>query len=173
MREDETISVLRLRDLRRMPVMVAYVEEERLQLHDLLAYSALASGAYGRYRLVAVFPTHPYEGDPEVLCLDGPRLSKHRNPPFDNGIEGKSARLCLYHQQDQPERRWLPKHGLIGLFDLGRIHLANEFEWRRSNRWPGEDAPHGNTPPAAPDPALAVEPISPPPFNLLRGDPSS
>ena len=167
MRLDPTISRLTVRDVRRMPVVVIYTQEEGLELHDLLAYSALAEGRFGRYRLVAVFPDNPYESDPEVLCLDGPRLSLHRNPPFDDGIVGKSARLCLYHLEDQPERRWSPEYGLIGLFDLGRVHLAAEEVWRRTKRWPTHDAPHGTTPAAPADPSIAVPPLSPTPVNVL------
>jgi len=161
MRRDPTIAQLSLRVMRRMPDLVAYARRHGLQLWDLLAYSANAESADGRLRLVALFPGHPYTTDPEVLCLDGPRQSKHRNPPFDDGVFGKSALLCLYYRKDPDERRWLPEHGLLGLFDIARLHVANEYEWRRTRVWPGEDAPHGETPPARPDPALAVDPISP------------
>lgn len=161
MRRDSTIALLSIREMRRMPDVVAYAKRGRLELWNLLAYSALADGAYGRFRLVALFPWHPDERDPVMLCVDGPRRSKHRNPPFEEGIFGKSAELCLYYRLDPRERRWTPEHGLLGLFDLGRVHLANEHEWRRTGRWPGEDAPHGRTDPAPEDSALAVTPISP------------
>jgi hypothetical protein len=59
---------------------------------------------------------------------------------------------------------------VYGLFGLARIHLANEYEWRRTGKWPGEDAPHGHAPAALSNPALAIEPISPRP-NLLRYTP--
>lgn len=163
MRRDETIARLTLREMRRLPDVVAYADRKGLQLWDLLAYCANAEGADGRLRLVALFPGHPMRTHPDVLCLDGPRESKHRNPPFEDGIFGKSAELCLYYRKDPRERRWAPEYGLLGLFDLGRVHLANEHEWRRSGgkRWPGEDAPHGETEPAPDNPALAVEPVSP------------
>jgi hypothetical protein len=161
MRVDPTIAVPTPREMRRMPDVVAYAERLRVELYDLLAYSANAEGGEGRLRLIAMFPVHPERGHPVVLCLDGPRRSKHRNPPFDKGVFGTSAELCLYYREDPSERRWLPEHGLLGLFGLGRIHLANEHEWRRSHQWPGEDAPHGTTPPAPSDPSLAIMPISP------------
>jgi hypothetical protein len=161
MRRDPTIAVLMPREMRRMPDVGAFAERLGVELYDLLAYSANSEGAGGRLRLVALLAEHPDRGHPVVLCIDGPRKSKHRNPPFEDGVFGKSAELCLYYRQDPDERRWLPEHGLFGLFGLGRIHLANEYEWRRSDNWPGEDAPHGNTPAALSNPALAIEPISP------------
>ena len=160
-RRDPTITRLTPQEMRRLPDVVGYAERRGLQLYDILAYSALADGNDGRLRLVALFPGHPYEVHPDMLCLDGPRESKHRNPPFEDGVFGKSAELCLYFRNDPHERRWAPEHGLLGLFDLGRVHLANEHHWRRTGRWPGEDAPHGATTPARPRPELALESISP------------
>jgi hypothetical protein len=161
MRRDSTIAELSPRVMRRMPDLVVYAERNALSLRDVLAYSANAETGDGRLRLVALFPGHPYSRDPEVLCLDGPRLSKHRNPPFEDGVYGKSATLCLYYRRDPDERRWLPEQGLLGLFDIARLHVANEHEWRRTKKWPGSDAPHGPTAPAPQKPELAVEPISP------------
>lgn len=161
MRRDSTIALLSPRVMRRMPDVLAYAQRSGVEFHDLLTYSANADGADGRLRLVAIFPRHPEQSHPVVLSLDGPRESKHRNPPFEDGVFGKSAELCLYYRADPEERRWLLEHGLLGLFNLGRIHLANEHMWRKTGRWPGEDAPHGAPPPALANPALAIEPISP------------
>jgi hypothetical protein len=161
MRRDATIALLTLRDMRRMPDLVAYATRNRVELCDLLAFSANAEGVAGRLRLVALFPGHPDTVAPVMLCPDGPRESKHRNRPFEDGIFGKSTELCLYYRRDPPERRWRPENGLLGLFDLGRIHVANEHEWRRTRRWPGEDAAHGEPAPARSDPSLAIHPISP------------
>ena len=161
MRRDPTITVLMPREMRRTRDIVGFAERLGVELYDLLAYSANSEGAGGRLRLVALLPDHPERGHPVVLCLDGPRESKHRNPPFEDGVFGKSAELCLYYRQDPDERRWLLEHGLFGLFGLGRIHLANEYEWRRSGKWPGDDAPHGEAPAAPSNSALAIEPISP------------
>jgi hypothetical protein len=161
MRLDSTIALLSMREMRRVPDVVAYAERGRVRLWDLLAYSALAETGGGRLRLVAVLPGHPDTAHPDVLCLDGPRTSKHRNPPFEDGIFGKSATLCLYYRQDPTERRWAAEHGLLGLFDIARVHVTNEYIWRRTGKWPSEDAPHGVTAPAPEDPSLALPPLSP------------
>jgi hypothetical protein len=161
MRRDPTIAHLTMPVMRRMPDLVAYAKRRRVFLWDLLAYSANAESADGRLRLVAVFPGHPYTTHPDVLCLDGPRQSKHRNPPFEDGVFGKSSELCLFYRRDPAERRWRPENGLLGLFDIARLHVANEHEWRRTGKWPGGDAPHGEPAPAPADPRLAIEPLSP------------
>lgn len=168
MRLDSTIALLTLREMRRLPDVVSYAERARVRLWDLLAYSALAETGDGRLRLVAVFPGHPDTTHPDVLCLDGPRTSKHRNPPFEDGGFGKSATLCLYYRQDPKERRWTPEHGLLGLFDIARVHVTNEHIWRCTGNWPSEDAPHGITAPAQEDPSLALPPRSPRNTLLLR-----
>lgn len=161
MRADPTITVLGLRQMRRMVDLLAYYGDRRgLEIADLLAYSALAETREGRLRLVAVFPGSPASTDPSVLCLDGPRTSKHRNPPFEDGVFGKSAELCLYYRKDPPERRWTLEHGLLGLFDIARAHIANECEWRHTAIWPGADAPHGTTAPARADESIAAPAIA-------------
>lgn len=161
MRLDSTIALLTLREMRRLPDVVAYALRGRVRLWDLVAYSALAETGDGRLRLVAILPGHPDTAHPDVLCLDGPRTSKHRNPPFEDGVFGKSATLCLYYRQDPEERRWTPEHGLLGLFDIARVHVTNEHIWRRDRQWPSEDAPHGITAPARTDPSLALPLLSP------------
>jgi hypothetical protein len=161
MRRDSTIAKLAPRDLLSMADVVEYAERRGVELYDLLAYSANADGPSGRLRLVAIFPGRPSTVHPDVLCLDGPRESDHRNPPFEDGVFGKSAVLCLYFRRDPQERRWTPENGLLGLFDLARVHLVNEHEWRRWRKWPGDEAPHGETPPARANPSLALPPISP------------
>ena len=166
---DSTIALLTLREMRRLPDVVTHAERGSVRLWDLLAYSALAETGDGRLRLVAIFPGHPDTAHPDVLCLDGPRTSKHRNPPFEDGVFGKSATLCLYYRQDPKERRWTPEHGLLGLFDIARVHVTNEHIWRRTGNWPSEDAPHGLTAPAQEDPSLALPPLSPRNAILHRG----
>lgn len=161
MRRDCTIAKLSPLEMRSMVEVAAYAERRGVELYDLLAYSANADGPDGRVRLVALFPGPPEAVHPDVLCLDGPRESDHRNPPFDDGVFGKSGVLCLYFRRDPRERRWRPENGLLGLFDLARLHLVNEHAWRRWQRWPGEEAPHGDAVPAEPDPSLAIAPISP------------
>jgi len=150
---DSTISRLgrdeidRNRDLRRL------VGKLGVEPEDMLAYRALADGAFGRYRVAAVFPRPPDETDPMVLCLDGPRgkeASRHRN---------SETALCLYYWDDPSERRWTESDRLIRLFDLARQHLACEHIFRETGRWPIDEAPHGETVPAPPDPSLALPPL--------------
>jgi hypothetical protein len=160
MRADPTIAVIGVRQMRRMEDLVACATRRGLEIWDLLAYSALADTREGRLRLVALFPRSPVSADPSVLCLDGRRTSKHRNPPFEDGTFGKSAELCLYYCDDPLERRWTLEYGLLGLFDIARAHVANECEWRDTGRWPGVDAPHGTTSPAPPDQSIAAPAIA-------------
>ena len=143
-------------DLRRLAAERLGVEPE-----DLLVYGALADGPFGRYRLAAVFPLPPGAQDPYVFCLDGPRgvlASPHRNG---------EAELCLYYKRDPSERRWGEDNGLLRLLDLARQHVTAEYVWRATGRWPIDEAPHGETEPAPPDPSLAVSPLRPP----RRNDP--
>jgi hypothetical protein len=67
----------------------------------------------------------------------------------------------LYYRQDPSERRWAAEPGLLGLFDVARVHVTDEYIWRRTGKWPSEDAPHGITAPAPADPSLALPPLSP------------
>jgi len=149
MRLDSTIAWLTLREMRRMPDVIAYTERGRVRLWDLLAYSALAETGDGRVRLVAILPGHPDTAHPDLLCLDGPRISKHRNPPFED-VSSARARPCACTTARPSERRWAAEHGLLGLFDITRVHVTNEHIWRRTGQWPSEDAPHGVTAPVVP-----------------------
>lgn len=137
----------RNQDLRRL-VEVLDVEPE-----DLLAYQAFADGPFGRYRLATIFLVPPDVRDPRVLCLDGPRgvwASEHRN---------SETELCLYYKDDPPERRWRERNGLVRLFDLARQHVVAEYIWRKTGQWPIDEAPHGETVPALPNPSLALPPL--------------
>lgn len=144
----------------RNPDLRRVAEVLRVEPEDLLAYRAPADGPFGRYRLAAVFPFAPDVRDPTVFCLDGPRgiwSSKHRNGP---------AELCLYYEDDPPERRWTERLGLLRLFDLARRHVAAEYVWRKTGRWPTEEAPHGRSAPAPSDPSLALKPLGRPGRNV-------
>lgn len=150
---DSTIARLAGDEVDRNPDLRGIVEGLRVEAEDLLAYWAPADGPFGRYRLAAAFPLPPDAGDPVVLCLDGPRgpqSSKHRIGP---------AELCLYYEDDPPERRWTEGLGLLRLFDLARRHVTAEHVWRETERWPMEEAPHGRSEPAPPDPSLALRPL--------------
>jgi hypothetical protein len=145
MRLDPTIENLPRQTLRRHPDLRAYLQRHGLTALELLGYQAMAEGPYGIVRLAALFPTDPFRGgEPEVFALDGDRRSLHRNPPYDDGVQGVSATLCLYFPGDPHERRWTVEDGLVRLFDLARRHLACEHVWRETDKWPTEDAPHGN-----------------------------
>jgi hypothetical protein len=157
---DTSIRRLPTRTLRRHPDLGALVAREGGEAYDFLAYEALAEDAYGRIRLAAVFPDSFEEGgEPMVFALDGDRRSLHRNPPFDQGVQGCSAHLCLYYSGDPDERRWTPEYGLLELFDLARRHLLAEHVWRQSGRWPIEEAAHGAAPAARRRPELKVTPL--------------
>lgn len=150
---DPTITKLDGDEVDRNPDLRRITGRLGVEPEDLLAYRAPADGPFGRYRLVAVFPLPPDIRDPAVLCLDGPRgprSSKHRNGP---------AELCLYYEDDPPERRWTEDLGLLRLFDLARRHVTAEHIWRETERWPTEEAPHGRSEPVLPDPSLALAPL--------------
>lgn len=158
---DPTITRVSGYTLRRHPDLDAFNRRALLLWSDVLGYQARAEGPYGVVRLAALFPKSPFEGaDPSMFALDGERFSLHRNPPFDQGVEGVSANLCLWFPQDPPERRWTAEYGLVELFDLARRHLAAEHVWRETDRWPTEDAPHGDhAQPVRSRPELKVAPL--------------
>lgn len=141
---DPTIGRLALRTMRRHRDLNRLPDRLGGAPWDLLAYEAIGEDAYGRVRLAAIFPASPFGGgEPLVYALDGERRSLHRNPPFDEGRAGHSGCLCLYFDEDPPERRWSAEYGLLELFDLARRHLLAEHVWRQTGRWPTRDAPHG------------------------------
>lgn len=150
---DPTIIRLNVDEIDRYRDLRGLVKKFGVKPEDVLAYQALADGAFGRYRVVAVFPLPPDKMAPIVLCLDGPRgeeASRHRN---------SETALCLYYWKDPPERRWTEVDRLIRLFDLARQHLACEYVFRETENWPIEEAPHNETVPAPSDPSLALPPL--------------
>ena len=131
-------------DLDRASILRRLVNSLLIDRTDVLAYSATASGAFGSFRVVAMFLDHPAEGEPVVYCLDGPRdhaTARHRY------LDG---RLCLYYPRDPASRRWTIEDGLQSLFDLARRHLWAEHILRTCDYWPIDEAPHGDTFPAPP-----------------------
>jgi hypothetical protein len=160
MTHDSSIRRLPTRTLRQHPDLSALVARTGGQAYDVLAYEAVAEDAYGRVRLAALFP-EPLDagGEPLVFALDGDRRSLHRNPPFDDGIQGCSGHLCLYYSRDPEERRWTPEYGLLELFDLARRHLLAEHVWRQTGRWPIDEAEHGMGPAARRRPHLRIKPL--------------
>jgi hypothetical protein len=160
-RIDPTIENLPLRTLRWHRALRAYLARLGVPAMYVLGYQALAEGPYGIVRLAALFPVDPfYCGEPQVFALDGDRRSLHRNPPWDNGVEGVSAHLCLYFPRDPEERRWTVDQSLLGLFDLARWHLACEHVWRETDVWPTEHARHGEAArPVGRRPELRLSPL--------------
>lgn len=160
-RLDPSIEKLPLRTLRQHPDLRAFLDRLGVRALYMLGYEALAEGPYGMVRVAALFPANPFRGaQPQVFALDGERRSLHRNPPWDDDVEGVSAHLCLYFPEDPEERRWTVDYGLVGLFDLARRHLACEHVWRETDVWPTEDAPHGEAAtPVARRPKLKVPPL--------------
>lgn len=82
---------------------------------------------------VVIHPDHEVHVFPKG---DRERSFKHRNP-------GPVSDLCLQYRRDDPALRWLPGDGLEPLVTQVHRHLMAEEAWRRSGRWPFEDAPHG------------------------------
>ncbi len=161
MKLDHTIVRLESEEIDRNQDLRRLVEGLDVEPEDLLVYQALADGRFGRYRLAAIFIVPPDVRDPRVLCLDGPRgvwASEHRN---------RETELCLYYKDDPPERRWRERDGLVRLFDLACQHVVAEYIWRKTGRWPIDEAPHGETEPASSDPTLALPPLR----RLKRNDP--
>jgi hypothetical protein len=100
----------------------------------LLPLPALAAEGYPAepVRLVIMPPGDRVHAYPR----SGDRSFKHRN--------WLPADLCLQYDRDGPALRWLPVDGLEPLVTLVHRHLMFEEAWRRTGRWPSEDAPHGD-----------------------------
>ena len=67
----------------------------------------------------------------------------HRNPLGGTPL---SLDLCLWYPGDPRELRWEPQDGLERYITIVHRHLMAEEFWRRTGRWPFEDAPHGQGP---------------------------
>ena len=81
--------------------------------------------------------------EPRVYA-DGPTDSPHRYVVPGRGY----IRLCMWHPDDPPERRWQPADGLLALLGHVRTHLIREAYYRQDMatngkaRWLGPEAPH-------------------------------
>ena len=53
------------------------------------------------------------------------------------------GQLCLWFPDDPPELKWDWSDGLVAYITVVHRHLQAEEFWRRTGRWPAEDAPHG------------------------------
>jgi hypothetical protein len=67
-----------------------------------------------------------------LVFADGPRRSRHRFR------WSRPSSLCIWFGPDHETLRWTPRHGLVGLIDLARRHLLQEYWWRAESVW---DAP--------------------------------
>jgi hypothetical protein len=101
----------------------------------------LSLAGFGRER--ARISIHE-EGDPLTYPLGPPRKWKHRWPsPFGEAFEHCCGQLCLWVPEDPRPLRWVWEDGLEDYVDRVHRHLFLEEHWRRTGRWPTEDAPHG------------------------------
>jgi len=147
---DPTISRLRSFEIERQPCLRPLYQQVGGFPWDLMAWEAQATGRFGILRLIAAFPAPP-DQRPRVFCPDGPPAPDHRYDAFE---------LCLYFPDDPGERRWTLDQGLLGLFDMGRAHVAAEELRRVDDRpWSIDEAPHGDTAPAVPNPSLKLAPL--------------
>lgn len=74
------------------------------------------------------------------------RRWKHRNSGRYSGWPpgGEAGTLCLWYPYDPSALRWTWDDGLVSLAHVVHRHLWAEERWRRTGKWPFEDAPHGH-----------------------------
>lgn len=65
--------------------------------------------------------------------------------------------LCLWYPHDPPHLRWTWTDGLDNLLRIIQRHVWSEEHFRRTRRWPGEDAPHGHRTDGQPHPVRSPE----------------
>jgi hypothetical protein len=75
------------------------------------------------------------------IYADGPTDSPHRFRAHAKDPLCRSS-LCVWCNDDPPEKRWIFEDGLLELIDLTRIHLFKEAYWRETGEWLGPEAPH-------------------------------
>lgn len=84
-------------------------------------------------------------GDVRAVPLGPARAWKHRNPsPLGLAFGYTGGELCLYYTSDPRELVWAWEDGLEAFVARVQRHLIFEEAWRRSGKWPVEDAPHGH-----------------------------
>lgn len=69
---------------------------------------------------------------------------------------GCLEQLCLWYPDDAEHLVWTWDRGLIDLIGIARRHLWYEEHFRRTGRWPVEDAPHGRRPDGQRHPILTT-----------------
>lgn len=73
------------------------------------------------------------------VWVDGPVCRRHRWG--DNS-------LCMWFDEDQPDRRWVPDDGLLALAVHVEEHTYCEAECRAGHPWPKEESPGHHPRPA-------------------------
>src|SRR3954451_5842713 len=81
-----------------------------------------------------------------------PRHSSHRQ--FFHRDLTHPTKLCLEYDRDDPALRWRWEDGFEEYVTRVHRHLMWEEQWRRTGKWPVEDAPHDWVPPAPITPEL-------------------
>jgi hypothetical protein len=84
----------------------------------------------------------PRHSEPYVHPIGPERTWEHRyglSPEHHN-----FQQLCLWYPGDADHFVWTWDRGLIDLVGIARRHLWYEEHFRRTGRWPVEDAPHGH-----------------------------
>lgn len=173
---DPSIKRLTARQMVRILVIQKRVTHDPKDASRLLAYEGRANTLCGPIRVAVVFPCCPFlsaepwlddwlrlkghrpEDEPLVFALDGPTESPHRFSADGKPEDGGGDRLCLYYPNDPFERKWRPNLGLVGLFDMARVHLDAEHISRLTGKWPIPQAPHGSAKPARPNRKLLIQP---------------
>jgi hypothetical protein len=89
-----------------------------------------------RRQVTAIFDTSRF--DPAVW-VDGPVCRRHR--------WGDDS-LCMWFEEDQPDRRWVPDDGLLALAVHVEQHAYCEAECRAGHPWPKEESPGDHPRPA-------------------------
>lgn len=84
--------------------------------------------------LIYLGPSDLYSIRPAWRSGDWSRGFEHRNG---------DGSLCLEMPEDPPDRQWSPANGLESLVYNGARHMWFEESYRRTGKWPIEDAPHG------------------------------
>jgi hypothetical protein len=105
-----------------------------------IKWEIVGSPALVRYRFPIEVPVYDERREVSALIargrpivyIDGPRCLRHR---FLNDS------ICMWLEEDPPEKRWMLEDGLIGLVGHAREHAYCEAECRAGRPWPKEEAP--------------------------------
>lgn len=128
-----------------------YIEHVYLRFHDsrlvvldvtLRPVAAMAAAGYP-IETVTLFVSHVQAF--AVPPFDDKRTWEHRLGPLTPG--SWIVPLCLWYPADPVELRWTPLRPVEDLIGIVHRHLQAEEYFRRSDRWPVAEAPHGATGP--------------------------